>query len=50
LTLQIWLMEILDMIARPRVGNYGPDSFLNRTVIKTECQTESDLVKFLHEI
>ena len=30
------------MIARPTVGNYGPGSFLNRTVIKTECQTESD--------
>ena len=37
LTLQIWLMERLDMIARPIVGNYGPGSFLSRTVIKTEC-------------
>ena len=42
LTLQIWLMERLDMIARPTIGNYGPDSFHSRTVIKTECQTESD--------
>ena len=47
LTLQIWLMERLDMIARPTIGNYGPDSFHSRTVIKTECQTESDWVKFL---
>ena len=47
LTLQIWLMERLDMIARPTIGNYGPDSFRSRTVIKTECQTESDWVKFL---
>ena len=42
LTLQIWLMERLDMIARPTVCNYGPSSFLSRTVIKIECQTESD--------
>ena len=42
LTLQIWLMERLDMIARPTVGNYGLGNFLNRIVIKTECQTESD--------
>ena len=49
LTLQIWLMERLDMIARPIVGNYGPGSFLSRTVIKTECQTESDWVKFLNK-
>lgn len=42
LTLQIWLMERLDMIARPTAGNYGPSNFLSRTVIKTECQTESD--------
>ena len=39
LTLQIWLMERLDMIARPTVGNYGPNSFLSRAVIKTGCQT-----------
>ena len=49
LNLQICLMEILDMIARPTVGNYGPKSFLSRTVIKTECQTESDWVKFLNK-
>ena len=42
LTLQIWLMERLDMIAKPTTGNYGPSSFLSRTVIKTECQTKSD--------
>ena len=46
-TLQIWLMERLDMIAKPTVGNYGPSSFLSRAVIKTKCQTESDWVKFL---
>ena len=40
--MQIWLMERLDMIAKPMVGNYGPRSFLSRTVIKIECQTESD--------
>ena len=42
LTLQIWLMERLDMIARLTTGNYRPSSFLSRTVTKTECQTESD--------
>ena len=42
LTLQICLMEILDMIVRPTTGNHGPSSFLSRTVIKTKCQTESD--------
>ena len=42
LTLQIWLMEQLDMIAKPTTGNYGPGSFLSRTVIKTKCQIESD--------
>ena len=42
LTLQIWLMEQLDMIAKPTTGNYGPSSFLSTTVIKTECQTKSD--------
>ena len=47
LTLQIWLMERLDMITRPTAGNYGPSSFLSRTVIKTKCQIESDWVKFL---
>ena len=47
LTLQIWLMERLDMIAKPITGNYGPSSLLSRAVIKTKCQTESDCVKFL---
>ena len=42
LTLQIWLMERLDMIAKPTTDNYGPSSFLSKVVIKTECQTESD--------
>ena len=46
LTLQIWLMERLNMIATPTTGNYEPSSFLSRTVIKTKCQTESDWVKF----
>ena len=35
------------MIVRPTTGNYEPNSFLSRTIIKTECQTESDWVKFL---
>ena len=47
LTLQIWPMKRLDMIAKPTTGHYGPSSFLNRFVIKTKCQTESDWVKFL---
>ena len=47
LTLQIWLMERLDMTAKPSSDNYGPSSFLSRAVIKTECQTESDWIKFL---
>ena len=33
LTLQIWLMERLDMIATPTVANYGPSNFLCRAVI-----------------
>ena len=49
LTLQIQLMKRLDMMLRPTIGNYGPSSFLSRTVIKTECQTESDWVKFLNK-
>ena len=47
LTLHIWLMERLDMIAKPKTVNYGPSSFLSRIVIKIECQIESDWVKFL---
>ena len=47
LTLEIWLMERLDMIAKPTIGNYRPSSFLSRAVIKTKCQIESDWVKFL---
>ena len=49
LALQIWLMERLDMIVRSTTGNYGPSSFLSRIVTKTECQTESDWVKFLNK-
>ena len=49
LTLQIWLMERLDMITKPTVGNSGPSSFLSGTVIKTECQTENNWVKFLNK-
>ena len=47
LTLQVWLLERLDMIAKPTTSNYGPGNFLSRVVIKTECQIESDWVKFL---
>ena len=42
LTLEIWLMEQLDMIAKPTTSNYEPSSFLSRAIIKTECQIESD--------
>ena len=42
-------MEQMDMIASPTTGNYGPSSFLSKTVIKTESQTESDCAKFLNE-
>ena len=42
LTLQIWLIEQLGMIAKPTIGNNGPSNFLIRAVIKTKCQTESD--------
>ena len=37
------------MIAKPTTSNYGPRSFLSRAVIKTECQAESDWVKFLNK-
>ena len=47
LTLQIWLKERLGMIAKPTTSNYGPSNFLSRAVIKTECQTKSDWVRFL---
>ena len=49
LTLQIWLMERLDKITMPTVADYGPSNFLSRNVLKTECQTESDWVKFLNK-
>ena len=42
LILQIWLMERLDMIAKPTTGNYRPSNFVSKVVIKTKCQTESD--------
>ena len=35
------------MIAKPTTGNYEPSSFLSRAIIKIECQTESNWVKFL---
>ena len=47
LTLQIWLTEILDMIATSIVAKYGPSNFPSRAVLKTKCQTESHWVKFL---
>ena len=49
LTLQIWLMERLDMIATPTVANYGPSNFLSKAILKIECQTESNWVKFLNK-
>ena len=49
LTLQIWLMERLDMIATATVANYGPSNFPNRAILKTKCQTEKDWVKFLEK-
>ena len=35
------------MIAKPTTVNYELGNFLSRAVIKIECQTESDWVKFL---
>ena len=35
------------MIAMPTIADYGPGNFLSRNALKTECQTESDWVKFL---
>ena len=49
LTLQIWLIERLDMITKPTIGNYSPSNFLSRDIIKIECQTKSDWVKFLNK-
>ena len=37
------------MIAMPTIADYGPSNFLSRTVLKIECQTESDWVKFLNK-
>jgi len=37
------------MIAMPTAVDYGLDNFLSRVVLKTECQTESDWVKFLNK-
>ena len=45
LTLQIWFIERLDMITKPTSGSYGPCNFLSRTVIKTECQTEGEVLE-----
>ncbi|KAK9992505.1 hypothetical protein SO802_027490 [Lithocarpus litseifolius] len=47
LALQIWLMERLEMIAT--FVDYGPENFLSRTILKIECQIESDWVKFLNK-
>ena len=47
LTLQIWLTEILDMIATSIVAKYGPSNFPSKAVLKTKCQIESHWVKFL---
>ena len=47
--MQIWLMERLDMITMPTITDYGHGNFLSRIVPKNECQTESDLVKFLNK-
>ena len=49
LTLQIRLMERLDMIDKPIVANYGLGSFFNRTVLKIDCQTKSDWMEFLNK-
>ena len=38
-----------DMTATPTVADYGPSNFLSRTILKIECQTESDWVKFLNK-
>ena len=46
--MQIWLMERLGMIAMPTIADYGPGNFLSRIVLKTNCQIESDWVKFLN--
>ena len=47
--MQIWLMKRLDIIAKPTTGNYGPNSFLSKTVIKNECQIESDWGEVLEQ-
>ena len=47
--MQIWLMERLGMIVTPTITDYDPGNFLSRTVLKIECQFESDWVKFLNK-
>ena len=37
------------MIATLTAIDYGSGNFLNRAILKTECQTESDCVKFLNK-
>ena len=49
LTLQIWLMERLDMVATPTVADYGLGNFLSKAILKTKCQTKSIWVKFLNK-
>ena len=42
-------MERLGLIAMPIIADCGPGNFLNSTVLKIECQTESNWVKFLNK-
>ena len=37
------------MIATPTITNYGPRNFHSRAILKTECQIESNWVKFLNK-
>ena len=43
------MSERLDIITTPTIANYCPNNFLIRPVLKTECQTESNWVKFLNK-
>ena len=46
LTLQIWLMERLDMIVRPTTGNYSPAKKTARPII-TSCRLGNH-IQLLH--
>ena len=37
------------MIATPTITNYGPRNFHSRAILKTECQIDSNWVKFLNK-